>query len=46
MDNEIKKVKSLIITDDLHSKLKAYCQLRLIKINAFVERIIEEALKK
>lgn len=39
------ELKSIRINKDLHKKLKIYCSENDIKINSFVEKIINDYLK-
>ena len=37
--------KSLIISQELHTQLKKYCDERGLKINKFIEELIKKGIK-
>jgi len=40
------KQKTLLISEDTHTKLKKFCKENSIKLNDWVEKLIIEELKK
>jgi len=40
------KQKTLLISEDTHTKLKRFCKENSIKLNDWVEKLIIEELKK
>lgn len=41
-----KKQKTIMISDDLHAKIKIYCAKNNIKINEWVEKILKDKINE
>jgi hypothetical protein len=46
MDKEVKKIKNLKISIEVHNLLKSYCDKNGIKMYRFLERLIVEKCKE
>jgi hypothetical protein len=46
MDKEVKKIKNLKISIEVHNLLKSYCDKNGIKMYRFLERLIIEKCKE